>query len=410
MPDHGEHCAAPDDVGPALRRCVGDVDAFARSHWGVRPLLRSGDDFTDLLGLDTVDELLSDRGLRTPFLRIAAGGKLVPTSAFTGGGGLGAEVGDQVRDDGVLDQLTRGATLVLQGLHRIWPPLRAFCLGLAGDLGCAVQANAYLTPAGNQGFATHYDTHDVFVLQVAGTKHWQVHEPVQPDPLERQPWGGYAEEVAASAAGPAFLDHVLAPGDLLYLPRGWLHAAAAIDETSLHITLGLRRPTRYTIVEALLGLAAADPELRAGLPLGLDLTDPARLAPELAATVDALRDFLCKADPEETARRLRRGQWTAHRPGPVRPVAQAAFAAALGPDDLVRLRPGLRLRLAGDRIELPDRVIDFPHGCARAVALLLAGPAVRVGDLPGLDDAESQLVLARRLLREAVLVPATAQA
>ncbi|WP_155368327.1 cupin domain-containing protein [Catellatospora vulcania] len=405
MPDRYDQGAASGPDGSALRRCVGDPAEFEQEHWGVRPLLRRTGRHDDLFDLAAVDELLSERGLRTPFLRIADAGAVVPARNFTGGAGLGAEVSDQVRDDRVLAQLAAGATLIFQGLHRIWPPLQAFCLDLARELGCAVQANAYLTPAGNQGFATHYDTHDVFVLQVSGVKHWQVHEPVYPDPLERQPWGGHADEVAASATGAPYLDHVLDEGDVLYLPRGWLHAAAAVDRTSLHITLGLRRPTRYSLVEALLGLAADDPQLRAGLPLGLDLTDPAALAPHLAATVQALQDAAAKADPDDVARRLRAGQWTAHRPGPIRPVAQAAYADALTADSRVRPRPGLRLVREQGRIELADRTIGYPSECDPAVQVLLDGPAVRVGDLPGLDE-QSQLVLVRRLLREAVMVPA----
>ncbi|WP_144124215.1 cupin domain-containing protein [Catellatospora sichuanensis] len=405
MPDRFDHGAAPGPDGSALRRCVGDPAEFERVHWGVRPLLRRAGRHDDLLDLTAVDELLSERGLRTPFLRIADAGTVVPARTFTGGAGLGAEVTDQIRDDRVLEQLADGATLIFQGLHRIWPPLQSFCLDLARELGCAVQANAYLTPAGNQGFATHYDTHDVFVLQVAGVKHWQVHEPVHPDPLERQPWGGRADEVAAQAIGAPYLDHVLDEGDVLYLPRGWLHAASAVDRTSLHITLGLRRPTRYSIVEALLGLAAEDPQLRAGLPLGLDLTDPAALAPHLAATVQALQDAVVKADADDVARRLRPGQWTAHRPGPIRPVAQAAFADTLTLDSRVQPRPGLHLALGQGQVELADRTVGYPPECDQAVRALLAGPAVRVGELPGLDE-QSQLVLVRRLLREAVVTPA----
>ena len=48
-----------------------------------------------------------------------------------------------------------------------------------------MQANAYLTPAGAAGLAPHHDTHDVFVLQVAGAKHWTVRAPVVDTPLPR---------------------------------------------------------------------------------------------------------------------------------------------------------------------------------------------------------------------------------
>jgi bifunctional lysine-specific demethylase and histidyl-hydroxylase NO66 len=391
----------------ALRRCVESVDTFADKYWGVQPLLRSGAHFDDLLDLDAVDELISERGLRTPFVRVVRDGKVLPASRFTGSGGLGAEVADQVRDDLMLELLDSGATVVLQGLHRIWPPLRAFCQDLAGSLGCAVQANAYLTPAGNTGFQTHYDSHDVFVLQIAGRKHWRIHEPVYADPLERQPWGGYAEEVSAQSSGPPFLDHVMAPGDLLYLPRGWLHAASALDGTSLHLTLGLRRPTRFGIVEALLGLAAGREPLRGGLPLGVDLTDPVQLRPHLTATVDALQEWLASASAEEVAQRLRSTMWPATRPGPVRPVAQLDFVASLTPDSVVVRRPGLRFDLSPDGVlELPDRTISLPADCAKALDMLLSGDPVRVSDLPGLDGDASRLVLVRRLLREAVLVPA----
>ena len=45
-----------------------------------------------------------------------------------------------------------------------------------------------MTPPQNQGFSAHYDTHDVFVLQVAGSKRWVVHPPVLADPLPGQDW------------------------------------------------------------------------------------------------------------------------------------------------------------------------------------------------------------------------------
>ena len=71
-----------------------------------------------------------------------------------------------------------GATLVLQALHRTWPPLIEFTQQLAADLGHAVQVNAYVTPPQSRGFDDHYDVHDVFVLQVSGEKRWRIHEPV----------------------------------------------------------------------------------------------------------------------------------------------------------------------------------------------------------------------------------------
>ncbi|MEV0733506.1 cupin domain-containing protein [Polymorphospora sp. NPDC050346] len=410
---------APDGVDrPALARCVAvPPDRFADVHWGRTPLLSRAaalagpDGFTDLLAPADADELLSRRGLRTPFLRVAGDGRVLPAGSYTGGGGAGAEITDQVLDERVLDLYAGGATLVLQGLHRNWPPLIDFTRQLGLDLGQPLQVNAYLTPPGSQGFATHYDTHDVFVLQVDGRKHWRVHEPVLPEPLERQPWGGHADEVGAVARGAPVLDVVLEPGDALYLPRGYLHSARAQRDSSLHLTVGVRALTRYALVEELLGLAATDRRLRATLPFGVDVAEPGQLAPVLTETVEALRDWLRTADPAQVAARLRDRAWPASRPAPIRPLAQAAAIDTLHPDSRIAPRPALRWRLEPDgtdrvALRLPDRTISLPRWCEPAVRAVLASGGCRVGDLPGLDDDADRLVLARRLLREAVAVPA----
>jgi ribosomal protein L16 Arg81 hydroxylase len=396
-----------------------DPARFARDHWGRTALLSraaefaaAGDvpGFADLLSADDVDELLSRRGLRTPFLRIAHEGRVVPAADFTGGGGAGAEISDQVLDEQVLARYADGATLVLQGLHRLWPPLIEFAGRLASELAAPVGVNAYLTPAANRGFATHYDTHDVFVLQVGGRKRWRVHAPVLVDPLERQPWGGRADEVGAVSESPPVLDTILEPGDSLYLPRGWLHAAEALGEPSLHLTLGVRAANRYSVVEALLALAVGEPALRSGLPLGLDVSDPEQVAPELAATTEALREWLADPDADAVAAQLRRHEWQTTRPAPIRPLAQTDAIAGLDQDAVLAPRRGLRWRItaaAAGRVclQLPDRTLTVPSMCEPAMRALLAGPTIRVGDLPGLD-ADDRLTLARRLLREAIAVPA----
>ncbi len=395
--------------GP-LARCVGDPEAFATRHWGRAPLLtRGGAGFRDLLDLDGVDELLSRRGLRTPFIRMAKAGQVLDSSAFTAPGGVGAEIGDQVRDDKVATLFGDGATVVLQALHRTWPPVIEFCTRLGAELGHPVQANAYVTPPSSRGFSAHYDVHDVFVLQLAGRKHWTIHAPVLADPLRDQPWGQRSAAVAAAAEQEPVIDTVLEPGDALYLPRGWLHAATALGEVSAHLTVGIHVVTRFALVEALMALVTDDPELRATLPLGIDVADPAALAPHLGAVRAALADALGRVPDEAVAWRVRRRVWTGGRPEPVGVVAGAAFAAGLAVGDVVRLRVGLphRLRRDGERVvlELPDREVALPAFTGPAVRALLSGDPVPVGSLPEMEEAD-QIVLVRRLLREGVVVPA----
>ena len=166
---------------------------------------------------------------------------------------------------------------------------------------------------------------------------------------------------------------VLAPGDALYLPRGWLHSAQAQEASSLHLTVGIRALTRYALVEELLALAAEDQRLRASLPFGIDVADPDAIEPELTETVEALRDWLLRADPARGGRPAapaglaggppgadpaagpgrRAGRARRRHPGrPARGPALAAGAARVGP---VALR-------------LFDRTITLPGHCEPALA------------------------------------------
>ena len=402
------------DPDPLLRATGLDVATFAEDYWSRRPLLRRarelpGAGFDDLLSLAGVDELVSRHGLRTPFARMAKEGTVVPTARFTRGGGAGAEIGDQVADDKVAAQLADGATLVLQGLHRTWSPVVEYAAGLTAQLGHPVQVNAYVTPSQNTGFSPHYDVHDVFVLQLFGRKRWRIHEPVLPAPLRDQPWDTRRDQVEARAATEPLLEVTLEPGDALYLPRGYLHAATALGEVSGHLTIGVQPVTRAFLAERVVGTLASDPELRASLPAGVDLTDPAVLAGELTSTRAALHAAIDRLEDSEVATAVAEHLAARTRPAPLSPLAQVVAADTLVVSDTVVLRPGLRCRLTadGDRVKLRalDKTLTLPATVREALEQVVRGAALRVGDLSGLDQADA-LTLARRLLREGVVVPA----
>ncbi len=414
MNDRTTQGGATPDGRPALARCLAvSPEEFAATYWSARPLLSpraslpSG--FDDLFGSTAVDELLSTRGLRAPFLRLATQGKVLDQSRFTRSGGLGAGIADQVADDKVLAEFAAGATLVLQGLHRTWPPLVDFAQQLSGDLGHPVQVNAYVTPASNRGFDPHYDVHDVLVLQVAGAKRWTIHAPVHEHPLADQPWTDHREAVAAQADQPPVIDTVLRPGDALYLPRGWLHSAEALGETTIHLTIGMHATTRYDVLQALVALAADSPDLRLSLPLGVDPDDPATLAADLEATVKALTERLGAATPQDAADAVRRRLVRTTRPEPVAPLAQSRAAEQVAGDTVVRLRRHTHPRLTDlpggqVRVATTTRTLTVPSACRPALQALLGGGPVTVRELPGLDEPDACTLVAR-LLREAVVVP-----
>ena len=85
----------------ALGRCVCvPPEVFARKYWATGPLHSAAGslprDFADLFSPAAADELLTDRALRTPFIRMAKEGTVLSGDCFTASGGFGAAVADQV--------------------------------------------------------------------------------------------------------------------------------------------------------------------------------------------------------------------------------------------------------------------------------------------------------------------------
>ncbi len=389
-----------------------DAARFAADYWGRRALLSraaelpGGTAFEDLLDSGAIDELVSSHGLRTPFLRVAKAGSTLAEKTFTAPGGVGAGIADQVSDDRLTRLFADGSTLVLQALHRTWPPVLAFCQALAAELGHPVQANAYITPPQNQGFSDHYDVHDVFVLQIEGEKRWSIHEPVLDAPLRDQPWTDRRAAVERRAAEPAVIEAVLRPGDCLYLPRGFLHAAQALGGISTHLTIGVHVWTGFALAERMVQQAirtvAGDADVRASLPLGVEFVDEA-IADDVEAVRRALVAALERVDSGALTAELRRAGRGTSRAAPIGPLAQFRAAERLDETVVVQVREHLAAgveRRADGRAVLRGRADDLvlTDDEAAAVETWLVRDAMPAGELG--------IALARRLVLAGVAVVA----
>lgn len=134
-----------------------------------------------------------------------------------------------------------GATIRIRAIERFQQSLGELCRNLEQEFSFPVRANLYCTPANSRGFDLHFDTHEVFVLQVLGKKQWQIFEPISL-PLESVParsGGKTSQDIDEAEAGPLLLEALLEPGDCLYLPRGFVHRADSRDEPSVHLTIGI---------------------------------------------------------------------------------------------------------------------------------------------------------------------------
>ncbi|XGW05178.1 hypothetical protein V3C99_015952 [Haemonchus contortus] len=155
--------------------------------------------------------------------------------------------------------------------NRVW----YLCEVLQELFGCFVGANTYLTPPGSAGFAPHWDEIDAFLLQLEGRKYWKVYAPDSRDnELPREPSGNFNDEDMKNRK-PTFEGWIEA-GDLLYIPRGFIHNATTDDNVhSLHITISSGRLWTFAdlleklVPEAVSTLAKNRWKMRKSLPVGM---------------------------------------------------------------------------------------------------------------------------------------------
>lgn len=370
--------------GSALDLLSGDAQTFLTKVWASQVHLHRADpaDLVGLLSLDDVDALLTSSAIRTPSVRLAKDGAVLPEATYTRGATLaGKTLTGLVDARKALALFAEGATVVFQGLHRYWPPITRLVAELELELGHPCQANAYLTPPGAQGFAVHSDTHDVFVFQTAGSKQWEVHSPDGVD------------------------DVLLEPGLSIYLPTGTPHAARAQDTVSLHVTIGINQLTWRGLVErSLAGVVAKVPDQH--LPAGY-LDDPSELADELGRRLDSLATEIRAVDTTSAVDAEVRRFLTSRSPRLSGGLHDVLAAGAIHDDTLLRRRPGhpCVLLARGDRIDvlLGDRSIDMPGWLRPALDELRSRPELIPRDLAVHLDPQSRLVLCRRLAREGLL-------
>ncbi|KRF16872.1 cupin domain-containing protein [Nocardioides sp. Soil796] len=370
--------------GSALDLLSGDAQTFVEKVWASRVHLHHADpdELVDQLSLDDADTLLTSSAIRTPSIRLAKDGAVLPESSYTRGATLaGKPLTGLVDSRKALALFAGGATIVFQGLHRYWPPITRLVAELELELGHPCQANAYLTPPGAQGFAVHSDSHDVFVFQTAGSKQWEVHD------------------------SDGIQDVKLEPGASMYLPTGTPHAARAQEVVSLHVTVGINQLTwRGLVQRSLADLADGVPD--AHLPAGY-LNDPGKLAEGLADRLEAvaaqIRDLDAAAAVEAEVRRFLTGRSPRLAGG----LHDVLAADTIDDHTRLRRRPGhpCVLLARGDRIDvlLGDRSLDVPGWLRPALEEVRAHPELSPGDLAEQLDPQSRLVLCRRLVREGLL-------
>jgi ribosomal protein L16 Arg81 hydroxylase len=371
---------------------------FFSSYWEKKHLVlsrQSPDTYQELLSLDDVDRALTEMGSRYPDITLATGEKVTSSAEFT-------------FPDGAIDPLavfklfSKGTSIVLSNMQRKLPKLAALCRSLTAETSIPFQTNLYLTPPRSQGFRLHYDTHDVFILQIAGSKNWRIYD----SPVELPPRGrGYgASNQKPGALSDKFL---LQQGDLLYMPRGLYHEAVSDESTSLHITLGANSVAWSDFLfEAVASACLKDVSFRRSLPVGFANAgfDVGQAKIEFRKLLDALTD---KIDFESTLNGFASELIRTQAPETRDQLFNVIEIDRIGTGSVIRKRPNLIFRFDntadGVNITYSNNEILFPEPTRESLDYIFSHESVQVSQIPGPLDPEGKLTLAKRLVLEGLV-------
>jgi ribosomal protein L16 Arg81 hydroxylase len=236
-------------------------DKFLEEFWGKSFVHIEGPPkkFNHVFSWSQLNYVLRYHRLKPPRLRLFRSGTAVPAQGY-----IKVRPGREplLSAAELRCRLAEGATLILDEVCGTSEALFRLTSALEYFFHARVQANAYAAWRTDNGFDLHWDEQDTFILQIPGRKYWRIFEPTRLHPLRQ-------DEVEAprpdTTSIPAW-DSVLKEGEMLYIPRGWWHVVRALDEPSLHITVGCSNPTGIDLLHWLVEELKSCDEVRMSIP------------------------------------------------------------------------------------------------------------------------------------------------
>lgn len=260
------------------------VEKFLQENWTKRAGLISGnnpDKFQHLFGWKQLNHLLNYHQISYPDLRFSLDGESLPAA----------------KTERWLELLQQGATLIINSIHSRVPELGELVAQIREETGYRSQINLYCSPSSQKGFNCHYDTHEVLILQIDGEKEWLIFPETIASPVSSM---RSADQIPPDE--PPYLQCILKPGDILYIPRGhWHYAIACGNQSSeeyspsLHLTLGIDCQTGLDWLNWLGEELQENAEWRSNLPL-ICQGDTTAVQPHLEQLRDRLISLLQAPD------------------------------------------------------------------------------------------------------------------
>ena len=254
---------------------------------------------------------------------------------------------DRVNVDYLYERFVQGASFRILHVHSRLPLVAAFCRQLGTALAVKVTADAYISPAGSNTSRAHCDGHGLIALQCVGRQRWRHFAPDDDAAASLRAQGA---DPARHKPGEIMAEATLAPGDMLYVPRGMMRQAAN-DDVSLHLAFEVQAPTwRELALRALQLAMEEDVALRTAVPYAM------RVDPSIADAAAAPASVRALMANGRLAQAL--GAYGRQYQRPKMEPARHWFSThQSGEEAAERLRATLkaRFRLGGRRTPLPKR-------------------------------------------------------
>ncbi len=274
----------------------------------------------------------------------------------------------------------QGVSVVINGLDEMDAEIRRLNAIVERMFRARVQANLYASFGRDSAFKPHWDDHNVLVLQLHGRKLWRSWGQPWQAPLSRKLFK--VPETLGEPEWQAILD----PGDILYLPRGEIHAAEITPgEDSMHLTIGIAPPGFDALTTAMAEACQSEVIGRQDLPI---LAERAQSDAWMRDAREALHRAVDRLDLEQILEALDRR---------VEPMP-AGFLGAdrrLGPETFIL--PTLRRPLSDVDKEKEEPCDDRLVVNAGSQSWTLEGTERRVLDQIMKDGAPTLAHLAARL-------------
>jgi hypothetical protein len=352
--------------------------------------------YQDILTPREISDYLERQDIFYPSVRIVKNGKEIPNGEYT----LKSTPIGHHRKDGIINTdkafslFNNGATFVIQAGQRYFNNLSHCSLELSQKFNSPVQANLYITPNKSQGFNPHWDTHDVFVLQISGTKTWHLYGFEKELPTKNQSFVSkdYKKEPIQTIQ--------LSPGDFLYVPRGYVHDAMADDGISSHITIGILSFTWARYFNEIFPQLEEFKEFREAVPFW-----KGDLSGLIQEKTESLRQKLSELNFSKGIERLNKSYYAA-QPQPVHNYFESIRnISRVSADTALALNEGVIFQFvkkeSSYELHLLGKAIQFPEVLKPAVDYIFSQKKFTLKLLPGDTEAVKELIT--QLIREGVV-------